>query len=135
MRVPSKREREIAARIRVRADKQLGYLTPKWIVELANDKLGKELFSRERNTMSTPIYDSVSGVTTDENGQPTAKPTAKVRNGTITGLALAVGVAVLNAVTPDMLEPLGSWGVLIYAGIVALSSSLAAYLTKPTGIS
>lgn len=86
--------------------------------------------------MSTPIFDEVSkGVTTDENGEPTSKPTAKVRNGLITGIALAVGVAVLSAVTPDMLAPLGSWGTLIYAGIVALGSSLAAYLTKPTGIS
>lgn len=85
--------------------------------------------------MSTPIYDEVAkGVTTDESGQPTAKPTAKVRNGAITGIALAVGVAILSAVTPDMLAPLGSWGVLIYAGIVALGGSLAAYLTKPTGI-
>lgn len=84
--------------------------------------------------MSTPIYDGLEGVTTDENGQPTAKPTAKVRNGAITGIALAVGVAILNAVTPDMLSNLGSWGVLIYAGVVALGSSLAAYVTKPTGI-
>lgn len=74
------------------------------------------------------------GVTTDEHGGPTAKPTAKVRNGAITGIALAVGVAVLSAVTPQMLEGLGSWGVLIYSGIVALGSSLAAYMTKPTGI-
>ena len=69
--------------------------------------------------MSTPIYDSVSEVTTDEKGEPTAKPTAKVRNGAITGIALAVAVAVISAVTPDMLEPLGGWGTLIYAGIVA----------------
>lgn len=74
------------------------------------------------------------GVTTDEHGGPTAKPTAKVRNGAITGIALAVGVAILNAITPDMLEGLGSWGVLIYAGVVALGGSLAAYITKPTGI-
>lgn len=82
--------------------------------------------------MSTPIFDNV---TTDAQGQPTAKPTAKVRNGAITGITLAVGVAILNAVTPDMLAGLGSWGVLIYAGVVALGSSLASYLTKPTGIS
>lgn len=85
--------------------------------------------------MSTPIYDGLEGVTTDANGEPTPKPTAKVRNGAITGIALAVGVAILNAVTPDMLANLGSWGVLIYAGVVALGSSLAAYITKPTGIS
>ena len=85
--------------------------------------------------MSTPIYDDVAkDVTTDAEGTPTAKPTAKVRNGAITGIALAVGVAVLSAVTPQMLEGLDSWGVLIYAGIVALGSSLAAYMTKPTGI-
>lgn len=76
-----------------------------------------------------------TGVTTDEHGGPTLKPTAKVRNGAITGILLAVGVAVLSAVTPDMLEFLGPWGVLIYAGIVSLGSSLAAYMTKPTGIS
>jgi hypothetical protein len=73
-------------------------------------------------------------VTTDENGVPTSQPTAKVRNGAIAGIALAVGVAVLSAVTPEMLENLGSWGVLIYAGIVALGASLTAYITKPTGI-
>lgn len=84
--------------------------------------------------MSTPIYDGLEGVTTDAEGVPTSKPTAKVRNGAITGIALAVGVAILNAVTPDMLANLGSWGVLIYAGVVALGSSLAAYVTKPTGI-
>lgn len=75
-----------------------------------------------------------NGVTTDEHGGPTLKPTAKVRNGALTGIGLAVGVAILSAVTPEMLEGLGSWGVLIYAGIVALGSSLAAYMTKPTGI-
>lgn len=75
-----------------------------------------------------------TNVTTDENGVPTKEPTAKVRNGAITGILLAVGVAVLSAVTPEMLESLGYWGVLIYSGIVALGSSLAAYITKPTGI-
>lgn len=75
-----------------------------------------------------------TNVTTDEHGVPTSQPTAKVRNGAITGILLAVGVAVLNAVTPQMLEDLGSFGVLIYAGVVALGGSLAAYITKPTGI-
>lgn len=80
------------------------------------------------------MAENITNVTTDENGVPTSKPTAKVRNGALTGIALTVIVAVLAAVTPDMLESLGAWGVLIYSGIVALGSSLAAYATKPTGI-
>lgn len=75
-----------------------------------------------------------TNVTTDENGVPTAKPTGKVVAGALTGIALSVGVAVLSAVTPEMLEGLGSWGVLIYAGIVTLGSTLAAYIKSPTGV-
>lgn len=70
-------------------------------------------------------------ITIDENGEPTPVPTPKVAAGAIWGIGLAVAVAVLAAVTPQMLEFLGAWGVLIYAGIVALGGSLAAYLKRP----
>lgn len=85
--------------------------------------------------MSTPIFDAVADVTTDESGQPTLKPTAKVRNGAITGLALTVAVAVLTAITPDLLDFLGPWAGPAFAGIGALAVALSAYITKPTGIS
>lgn len=84
--------------------------------------------------MSTPIFDEVAAKTTDESGQPTLKPTAKVRNGAITGLALAVVVAVLTAITPDLLDFLGPWAGPAFAGIGALAVALSAYITKPTGI-
>lgn len=84
--------------------------------------------------MSTPIFDGVAGKTTDAAGVPTAKPTAKVRNGAITGLALTVVVAVLTAITPDLLDFLGPWAGPAFAGIGALAVALSAYITKPTGI-
>lgn len=84
--------------------------------------------------MSTPIYDEVAGKTTDATGEPTLKPTAKVRNGAITGLALTVVVAVLTAITPDLLDFLGPWAGPAFAGIGALAVALSAYITKPTGI-
>lgn len=99
----------------------------------ASDKLGKELFSRERNTMSTPIFDAVTNVTTDGEGNPTAKPTAKVAAGALTGLALTVVVAVLTAITPDLLQFLGPWAGPAFAGIGALAVALGAYIKKPTG--
>lgn len=70
-------------------------------------------------------------VTTDAAGKPTLAPSPKVIAGAVTGIGLAVVVAVLAAVTPDMLAPLGAWGTLIYAGVVALGASLAAYLKRP----
>lgn len=73
--------------------------------------------------------------TTDEFGQPTAKPTAKVLAGAITGLGLTVVVAVLTAITPELLEPLGPWAGPAFAGIGALAVALAAYIKKPTGVS
>lgn len=83
--------------------------------------------------MSTPIYDAVSEVTTDGAGKPTAKPTTKVLAGAITGLGLTVVVAVLTAITPDLLAPLGLWAGPAFAGIGALAVALGAYLKKPTG--
>lgn len=89
--------------------------------------------------MSTPIYDEVatdiSGVTTDENGVPTNQPTSKVTAGALTGLALTVVVAILTAITPDLLDFLGPWAGPAFAGIGALAVALAAYIKKPTGVS
>lgn len=84
--------------------------------------------------MSTPIFDEVARTTTDKSGQPTLKPTAKVRNGAIAGLALTVVVAVPTAITPDLLDFLGPWAGPAFAGIGALAVALSAYITKPTGI-
>lgn len=70
-------------------------------------------------------------VTTTPEGKPTLAPTPKVLTGAIVGIVLAVLVAALNAVTPDMLTALGSWGVLIYAAVVALGGALGAYIKRP----
>jgi len=72
-------------------------------------------------------------VTTDGTGQPTAKPTSKVAAGAITGGALTVLVAMLGAITPDLLTFFGPWAPVVFVGIGALSASLAAYIKKPTG--
>lgn len=83
--------------------------------------------------MSTPIYDSVSDVTTDGNGEPTPKPTAKVAAGAIAGIILTVVVAVLGAIDVNLLGFLGGWAPVALVGIGALASSLTAYIKKPTG--
>lgn len=77
---------------------------------------------------------SSAPVTTDENGEPTLKPQPKVAAGAITAGVLVVIVAILAAVTPDMLSGLGSWGVLLFAGITALGQFLGAYMKRPTGM-
>lgn len=76
----------------------------------------------------------MANVTTDENGNPTAKPTAKVTAGALTGLVVTVVVAVLGAITPELLEPLGPWAAPALAGIGALAVALGAYVKRPTGV-
>lgn len=85
--------------------------------------------------MSTPIYDDVvrDDVTTDENGEPTLKPTAKVAAGAISGIALTVIVAVLGAIDVNLLGFLGGWAPVALVGIGALATSLASYLKAPVG--
>lgn len=73
-------------------------------------------------------------VTTDENGVPTLKPSGKVTAGALTGLAVTVVVAVLGAITPELLAPLGPWAGPTLAGIGALAVALGAYLKSPTGV-
>lgn len=83
--------------------------------------------------MSTPIYDSVKGVTTDTSGEPTLKPNSKVATGAITGAALTVVVAMLGAITPELLGFFGSWAPVVFVGIGALAASLGAYIKRPIG--
>lgn len=84
--------------------------------------------------MSTPLFDEMSNpVTTDATGEPTPRPTSKVLAGAVTGLALTVVVAVLTAITPDLLTPLGAWAGPAFAGIGALAVALGAYIKRPTG--
>ncbi len=64
-------------------------------------------------------------------GEPTAKPTGKVLATAVSGAALVVVVAMLAAVTPDLLTFAGPWSVVLYAGIVALGGFLAGYLKRP----
>lgn len=87
--------------------------------------------TRRSFTMSTNPSSGLP-VTTDENGEPTLKPQTKVTAGAATAGVLVVIVAVLAAVTPDMLTDLGSWGVLLFAGITALGQFLGAYVKRPT---
>lgn len=54
----------------------------------------------------------------------------KVVASAATGLALVVLIAVLTAVTPEMLAPLGDWGTLVYAAVVATGSALAGYVKR-----
>lgn len=75
------------------------------------------------------------GVTTDAHGGPTKQPTAKVAAGAIAGIGLTVVVAVLTAITPEMLDFLGVWAGPAFMGLGALATSLAAYIKAPTGIS
>lgn len=72
-------------------------------------------------------------VTRDKNGNPTLKPTGKVVAGIASSGALVVVVALLTAINPDLLAPLGPWSSVVYAGIVALAGFLGSYIKAPTG--
>ena len=82
--------------------------------------------------MSTPIYDSVAKpVTTDAKGEPTLIPAPKVQWAAYGGAAAAVLVAMLAAVTPDMLSFAGQFTPVIFAGVGALAAVIAAYAKRP----
>lgn len=84
--------------------------------------------------MSTPIFDNVGkDVTTDAQGEPTLKPTAKVSNAALYTVLATVAVAALSAVTPDMLDFAGQWTPVVYAAIGGVIATLAAYLKRPVG--
>ena len=72
-------------------------------------------------------------VTTDAQGNPTLKPTGKVVAGIASSGALVVVVALLTAVTPDLLGFLGPWAPVAFAGVVALAGFLGSYIKAPTG--
>lgn len=71
-------------------------------------------------------------VTTDAEGEPTPRPTAKVIAGASWSIGLVVIVALLTAITPDLFDFLGRWAPVAFAGVVALAGSLAAYIKKPS---
>lgn len=84
--------------------------------------------------MSTPVYDSVSGnVTVDKEGEPTLAPNNKVQKGLIAAAVVTVAVAVLSAVTPDMVSFAGQFTPLLIAGVTALVTLGTTYLAKPVG--
>lgn len=72
-----------------------------------------------------------ASVTTDEHGEPTLKPTPKVVAGVAASGALVVLVAVLTAVTPDLLSFAGPWAPVLFAGVVALAGFLGSYIKRP----
>lgn len=76
-------------------------------------------------------FGGVPSVTTDANGDPTLKPTPKILAAGVTMGALVVVVAMLGAITPDMLTALGQWAPVVFAGIVALGGFLAGYAKRP----
>lgn len=73
-------------------------------------------------------------VTRDASGNPTSVPTAKVAAGGVSAGALVVLVAILTAITPDLLAPLGPWAPIVLSGITALAGFLGGYLKSPTGV-
>lgn len=80
--------------------------------------------------MSTPIFDELN-VTRDANGIPTKAPSHKVKVAALWGTLATVATAMLAAVTPDMLSFAGQFTPVIYAGVVALATVVAAYVAKP----
>jgi predicted CDP-diglyceride synthetase/phosphatidate cytidylyltransferase len=61
---------------------------------------------------------------------PTKKPTKKVAAAGISAGAVVVAVAILSAVTPDMLTALGPFEPLALAAVVALAGFLGGYIKK-----
>lgn len=70
-------------------------------------------------------------VTTDASGQPTAAPAPKVTAAGVTMGVLVVIVAILGAITPELLTFAGEWSVPLFAGITALGGFLAGYIKRP----
>lgn len=70
-------------------------------------------------------------VTADESGNPTNAPAPKVLAAGVTMGALVVVVAMLTAITPDLLGFAGDWAPVLFAGIVAAGGFLAGYIKRP----
>lgn len=58
------------------------------------------------------------------------KTSPKVGAAGISSGAIVVVVAMLSAVTPDMLDWAGRWTPVIYAGVPALAAVLGAYIKR-----
>lgn len=82
--------------------------------------------TNERNAFGTP-----ASVTTDATGKPTLVPAPKVIAGAAASGALVVLVAVLTAITPDLLTFAGPWAPVLMAGIVAAAGFLGSYVKRP----
>lgn len=70
-------------------------------------------------------------MTDSTNPNPVSPKVTASALGTIaTGLGLTIVVAALQAVTPEMLEALGAWAPVLFAGISAAGGYLAGYQTR-----
>jgi hypothetical protein len=77
-------------------------------------------------------YDSShERVTRDSEGQPTLTPAPKVAAAGVTMGILVVLVAMLSAITPELLAFAGPWAAVLFAGVVALAGFLAGYIKRP----
>lgn len=52
----------------------------------------------------------------------------KVKAQGLTALTLVVLLGAINAITPDLLAPLGAWSPVAFAGVVALGGFIAGWL-------
>lgn len=82
--------------------------------------------TNDRNAFGTP-----ASVTTDANGKPTLTPAPKVIASTVAAGGLVVLVAILTAITPDLLAFAGPWAPVLFAGVVALAGFLGGYIKRP----
>lgn len=82
--------------------------------------------TNERSAFGTP-----ANVTTDASGKPTLIPAPKVVAGAAASGALVVLVAILTAITPELLSFAGPWAPVLFAGVVALAGFLGSYIKRP----
>ena len=61
---------------------------------------------------------------------PSKVPVKKVAASGIVAAVLVVIVGVIAGLTPASFEPLGVWGPVIYAAVVAVGGFLAGYIKK-----
>ena len=64
----------------------------------------------------------------DHEAESTSVISPKVIVAAITGGGAAVLFAMLTAITPDLLEPIGPWASVVGAGITAVAAVVAGYI-------
>lgn len=69
-------------------------------------------------------------MSTPEHSTAETTISPKVTAQALTSAALVVVLAAITAVTPEMVDGLGAWAPLVYAGIVALGGVIAGYLKR-----